>query len=101
MRSTKVTLPDHASISGILESSDNMYHVVGSQAIPAAGSPGQESFFNPTEIDDIYPGDGTILKRVKFARGLRPACVRDESYTFVSPREEDGKLQTIRGTVIH
>ena len=101
VRSTNVTLPDNASISGILESSDKIYHVVGSQAIPAAGLSSQESFFNPTEIDDIYPGDGTILKRVKFAHGLRPVCVQGDSYTLVSPREDDGKLQIIRGTVIH
>jgi len=61
----------------------------------------KRTFFIATEIDDIYPVDGSILKRVKFNRGLIPACVRDNSYTFVWPREDDGKLQTIRRTVIH
>lgn len=105
VRSTNLTLPDNASISGIFESSDKIYHVVASQPNHVQASkddpPGQKALFIATEIDDIYPGDGSILKRVKFNRSLIPACVRDDSYTFVWPREDDGKLQTIRGTVIH
>jgi hypothetical protein len=38
---------------------------------------------------------------VKYAHELMPVCVQDERYTFVAPREEDGKLQLIHGTVIH
>jgi hypothetical protein len=107
VRSTNVILPDNATIGGIFESSDRIYHVLASatevnqsQTSANASPPGQ-TFFVPTEIDDIYPSDGTILKRVKFTRGLMPACVRDESYTFVWTRGDDGKLQTIRGTVAH
>ncbi len=105
VRSTNVSLPDNASISGIFESSDKIYHVVVSQPNQVQASkddpPGQKNGLFATEIDDIFPGDGSILKRVKFVRGLVPACIRDDSYTFVSPRGDDGKLQTIRGTVIH
>lgn len=105
VRSTTVTLPDNASISGIFESSDKTYHVVVSQPNQLQASkddlsPPKSGLF-ATEIDDIFPGDGSILKRVKFVRGLVPACIHDGSYTFVSPRADDGKLQTIRGTVIH
>ncbi len=107
VRSTNVILPDNTTIGGTFESSDRIYHVLASatQVIQtqtsANASPAGQTFFTPTEIDDINPGDGTILKRVKFTRGLSPACVRDESYTFVSPRGDDGRLQTIRGTVVH
>jgi hypothetical protein len=105
VRSTNVTLPNNASVGGVFESSDRIYHVLATQVnqvqASANDSPGQKTFFIPTEIDDINPGDGAILQRVKFARGLMPACVGDESYTFVSPREDDGRLQTIRATVIH
>jgi hypothetical protein len=107
VRSTNVTLPDNASISGIFESSDDkIYHVVASLPNQVQASKGeplapQKTSFTPTEIDDIYPVDGSILKRVKFNRGLMPACVRDNGYTFLWPRDDDGKLQTIRGTVIH
>jgi hypothetical protein len=102
VRSTNVTLPDKASIGGVFESSDRIYHVLASQPNQVQGdSPGQKTSYIPTEIDDVNPGDGAILRRVKLAPGLWPACVRDESYTFVSPREDDGKLQIIRGTPIH
>lgn len=103
VRSTALSLPDNALVSGIFESGDNdkVYHVVANVATPAPGGDGQKSLSIPSEIDDIHPGDGTILKRVKFARGLMPACVSDDTYTFVSPREDDGKLQVIRATAIH
>ncbi|MGA2539127.1 MAG: hypothetical protein ABSF53_24180 [Terracidiphilus sp.] len=107
VRSTNVVLPDNATIGGIFESSDRIYHVlattkqVNQTQTSTGASPAGQTYFIPTEIDDINPGDGSIMKRVKFARELRPACVRDESYTFVSPRGDDGRLQTIRGTVIH
>ena len=101
VRSIDAALPDNGMISGVMESSDKVYHVIASQMTSAADANGQKPFLTPAEIDDIYPGDGTVLKRVKFARGLRPACVGDDSYTFVSPREEDGRLQIIRGIVVH
>jgi hypothetical protein len=104
VRSTNVSLPENAALTGISESSDKIYHVVGSeksQVEPSASDPpGQKFSYTPTEVDDINPGDGTVLRRVKFTRGLWPVCVRDESYTFLSPRDEDGRLQIIRGTVI-
>ena len=65
VRSTNVTLPDNASVSGIFESSDKIYHVLASQVNQMQASanendsPAQKTFFIPTEIDDIYPGDGT------------------------------------------
>jgi hypothetical protein len=105
VRSTNVALPENVYLTGILESGDKVYHVVGSVRkpleTPPSGSYGQKFSYFPSEIDDINPGDGTVVKRVKFARGLWPICAQDDTYTFLSPRDEDGRLQVIRGTVTH
>ena len=106
VRSINVTLPDHESrITGVITSNDGIYHVVASTPDPikpsASNPPGQKVGYFATEIDNIYPGDGSILSRAKFAHGLNPVCIDGDSYMFVSTRAEDGKLQTIRGTVIH
>ncbi|HKF48495.1 MAG TPA: hypothetical protein VKB38_14120 [Terracidiphilus sp.] len=105
VRSTNVAWPENVYLTGILESSDKIYHVVGGERkqLENSGSDSNDPKFSyiPNEIDDINPGDGTILKRVKFASGLWPVCAQDDTYTFLSPRDEDGRLQVTRGTVTH
>lgn len=108
VRVTTAAMPKDAVIGALLSSDDRDYHILVGHLqpippVPSARVPqaSQKSVFTANEIDDIFPGDGTVLKRVKFAHGLMPVCVRDDTYTFVTPRDEDGRLQLVRGTVIH
>ena len=107
-RTTTANLPRGVVIGALLASNDKVYHVLAGHLKPddpqatGAGPPGAPgATFISDEIDDINPGDGTLLRRINFAHGLSPACAQDESYTFMTPREDDGKLQLIHGTVIH
>ena len=106
-RTTTANLPRGVVIGALLASNDKVYHVLAGHLKPddpqatEAGPPGAPgATFISDEIDDINPGDGTLLRRINFAHGLSPACAQDEHYTFITPREDDGKLQLIHGTVI-
>ncbi|HET7104695.1 MAG TPA: hypothetical protein VFI20_11465, partial [Terracidiphilus sp.] len=106
VRTTNITLPNPKSrITGVMRSTDGIYYVVvstpDSNKLSANNSPGQKVGYFATEIDNVYPGDGSILSRVRFAHGLNPVCVDGDTYTFISTRATDGKLQTIRATVMH
>lgn len=108
VRSTTAVLPDGASVGSLLSSDDKIYHVVvghlesnTSQTNASRASTEPSKIYKDDEIDDINPGDGAVLKRVEFAHGLIPVCVLGDDYTFIAPRDEDGRLQIIRGTVVH
>jgi hypothetical protein len=110
-RSTTAVLPEGAIIGALVASGDRVYHaLVGHQTMNSAqgsvgGSPANPAAgFFPDEIDDIYPGDGSVLKLVRLDQGMiptMPVCVQGDTYTFVAPRAEDGELQVIHGTAIH
>lgn len=108
VRSTTVALPKGASIGTLLPSNEKKLNVVAGhfETVPmrsstSSGSGSEASIFKDDEIEVIDPNDGSVLRRIKFAQGLMAVCEQDETYTFVSPRDEDGKLQIVRGTVVH
>lgn len=108
VRSTNAVLSEGSIFGALVGSSDKLYHLlVGRETrdqarIPAdASSASPSTGFMPEEIDDMTPGGSTLLKRVRFAPGLMPVCAQDDTYTFIAPRGEDGKLQLIRGTAVH
>jgi hypothetical protein len=54
--------------------------------------------FFPTEIDEFYPQDGSLAKRITLEDNQTPVCEVKGKYMFVAPREEDGRLQVIHAT---
>lgn len=109
VRATQLALPPGATVQSILPSDDGLLHaLVGNfrslsspNSTPASDSSASESkVFSPAEIDVFYPQDGSLLRRISLAVGLMPVCAFKDRYTFLEPREEDGRLQVIHATSI-
>ena len=111
VRTISLALPAGTTIESLLPSDDGLLHaVVGTfrPMVPSdtAGTPkgsfGESAIFSPTEIDVFYPQDGSLVRRISLEaeEAPQPTCAMNGSYTFLAPREEDGKLQLIRATPI-
>lgn len=103
VRELPLSLPKGTVLYALLPNSDIMLHaIVGKLTDPPLGtalSPGEtpdapQSFF-PTEIDEFYPQDGSLARRIKVESGPMPVCAINGSYTFIVPRGQDGKLQVL------
>jgi hypothetical protein len=100
-----LALPAGTVIYSILPSSDALVHAVvgiirtlsAPNTTPGAkdGPSDSRRSFAPTEIDEFYPQDGSLVRRVTLESGPLPVCAINGSYTFVVPRGQDGKLQLI------
>jgi len=109
VHATTLDLPPGATLGSLLPGDDGLLHVlVGAQRLlppppseTAPASPANEQrVFTPTEIDEFHPQDGSLVRRISVGVGPMPACEVNGSYLFLTPREEDGKLQLIRATPI-
>jgi hypothetical protein len=108
VRSTALALPEGEFVGSLLLSDTGHLRVLtghlsyydakgGSVETPSTN--GQTSF-RPHEIEEFNPLDGSLLRRIQFADGLVPVCGRDDTYTFVGSRAEDGRTQLVSGTVV-
>jgi len=109
VRATTLALPPGATLGSLLPSDDGLLHaVVGefrsiptSSSTPESSAGGVRGFFY-TEVDEFYPQDGSLLRRISLpSPAPAPVCAIDGTYMFFAPREEDGKLQLIRATPVH
>jgi hypothetical protein len=109
VRAMSLALPAGMVLSALLPSSDALLHaVVGHlRSFPFSGttlaskdtSDEPRGFF-PTEIDEFYPQDGSLARRIAVEPGPMPVCAINGSYTFLVPRGQDGKLQVIHATPV-
>jgi hypothetical protein len=106
VRELSLALPAGTVLYGLLPTTDPMlYAIVGKSTSPPSGSASSSSDahelqhgFLPTEIDEFYPQDGSLARRIKVEPGPMPACANNGTYTFVAPRAQDGKLQVLHAT---
>jgi hypothetical protein len=108
VRTLSLSLPAGTVIYGLLPTNDAMLHaIVGNLSDPSSGtalSPNEtpdapHSFF-PSEIDEFYPQDGSLARRIKVESGPMPVCAISGAYTFIVPRGQDGKLQVLHATPV-
>jgi hypothetical protein len=100
VRALTLALPPGTVFQSLLPSDDGLLHaLVGKFHSMGGPSPSEtEILLSPTEIDEFYPQDGSLSRRVSVEPGPIPVCAMRGSYIFLAPREEDGKLQMILAT---
>jgi hypothetical protein len=109
VRAISLALPAGTVSFALLPSHDAFLHaVVGNlRSLPSSGIPSppedtsdEPRGFFPTEIDEFYPQDGSLARRVAMEPGPMPVCAINGSYTFLVPRGQDGKLQLLHATPV-
>jgi hypothetical protein len=104
-----LALPAGTVSSALLPSSDALLHaVVGNlRSFPSSGTTSaskdtsdEPRGFFPIEIDEFYPQDGSLSRRIAVEPGPMPVCAINGSYTFLVPRGQDGKLQVLHATPV-
>lgn len=110
VRSTRLALPEGVVVGGLLPASGTTLRVpAGHLSYWDARGITQTSDADTKQhallkIDEIYEFnrlDGSLTRQIQFADKLIPVCGQDDTYTFATSREEDGRIQLIRGDIIH
>jgi len=109
VRATALALPTGEYVGALLPPDLTTLRVLAGQLSyrDAAGGSVQESsanaltFFKGNEIEEFNRLDGSLIRRIEFREGLIPVCGDGDTYTFLTSRKEDGRIQLIRGNVIH
>lgn len=101
VHSMTLALPPGTTIHALLPSDDGLLHAVVGDLRSISSSPGEvQQGFLQTEIDEFYPQDGSLFRRVSLEAGPKPVCAMKGNYTFLAPREADGRFQLIRATPV-
>jgi hypothetical protein len=107
VRALTLALPPGTTLQSLIPSDDGLLHalvgklhpVPSSNTASEGASPSETDLgLVPTEIDEFYPLDGSLSRRVSLEPGPIPVCDIRGSYVFLAPREADGKLQMILAT---
>lgn len=102
LRDLKLALPPNTTFGSLIPTDDVMLYgaVGGFQSIPAAASttgggsaPAEYRMFQDSEINEFYPQDGSLFRRVAITPGLIPACVSRGDYVIFTQRDGDFRLQ--------
>ena len=102
VKATKLALPSGLTVRSLLPSDDGMLRVVAGtlRSMPlstsASGSPPPTGeYLFASEIDEFYPQDGSLVRRISIEPGPKPVCASKDVYTFLAHREADSRLQLI------
>ncbi|HEU5350938.1 MAG TPA: hypothetical protein VFU55_05035 [Terracidiphilus sp.] len=107
VRALKLSLPPGTVLQSLLPSDDDLVHALVGTFRPLSssksgsaseGSSRESRVFSPKEVDEFYPQDGSLFRRISLEPGQMPVCAIKGSYIFLVPRESDGRLQMIRAT---